>query len=157
MDERRYVGSRRRQRWALYKFDLSSIPGGATINLAQLRIYHTGGNGGGGNGDVSTILTHAWSEAPPTTIIPGATAGVSLAHPSGTNTGASQNATGGGTAPLQKAGHESNDQFFDIGVDAGSSDRPFLRPQRHGLPCLDVTSHVQEWVNGTKPQLRLGT
>ena len=44
----------------LYKFDLSSIPAGSTINLAQLRLYHTGGNAGGCG--VGMILTHDWTE-----------------------------------------------------------------------------------------------
>ena len=62
LDERRWRRRVADGDYTLYKFDLSSIPAGSTINLAQLRLYHTVGNGGAGNGDVSMVLTHAWSE-----------------------------------------------------------------------------------------------
>ena len=45
----------------LVKWDLSSIPAGATITDAEIRLYATSGNNG--SVYVSPILTHNWSQA----------------------------------------------------------------------------------------------
>ncbi len=106
------------------------------------------GNGALGNGDVSKILTHSWLEGTANYTFPGAAGGVSSAHPIGYNTGPNQNASGGTTAPLQSWGPNS-DSFFSLTVDAGSPITPFSAPAGVGYSVIDVTSHVQAWVNGT--------
>ncbi len=139
--------------YMLYKFDLSSIPAGSTINLAQLRLYHTAGNGGQGNGDVSVVLTHDWTEGPGTTDMisyPGAAGGVSYAHFNGRNTDAFQDANGGTTGPQQTWSASSN-AWFDITIDAGSPLAPSSTPTGTGYHVIPVTSHVQQWVSGIRP------
>jgi hypothetical protein len=143
-------GATKGSNYTLYRFDLSTIPTGSTVNLAQLRIYHTMGNGALGNGDVSKILTHSWLEGTANYTFPGAAGGVSSAHPIGYNTGPNQNASGGTSAPLQSWG-PSSDAFFSLTVDAGSPITPSSAPSGVGYTVIDVTSHVQAWVNATSP------
>ncbi len=126
----------------LYKFDLSSIPANSTINLAQLRLYHTAGNGTQGNGDVCMVLTHSWTEGTGATDMasyPGAAGGVSFAHPNGKNTGPDQDANGGTTGSLQTWGAASN-AFFDITLDAGTSLPPSSTPIGTGYHVIPVTA-----------------
>lgn len=136
--------------YTLYRFDLTSVPGlaYATINKAQLRIYHTMGNSGGGG--VGMVLTHNWTEGTKAYSCPGATGGVSYAHPIGHNPGAHQNTSGGTTAPLQSWG-VNNDSFFSPSVDMGPVTAPSSAPVGVGFHVIDVTTHVQGWVRGTIP------
>jgi hypothetical protein len=136
--------------YALYRFDLAGVPGlpYATINKAQLRIYHTMGNSGGGG--VGMVLTHNWTEGTKDYSCPGAAGGVSYAHPIGSNPGAHQNASGGTTEPLQSWG-VNNDSFFSPSVDMGPVTAPSSSPVGIGFHVIDVTAHVQAWVRGTSP------
>ncbi|HUW84478.1 MAG TPA: Calx-beta domain-containing protein, partial [Phycisphaerae bacterium] len=140
----------------LYKFDLTSVPdlANTTINLAELRLYHTAGNGGQGLGGVAPVVTHDWIEGlgeVEWTYYPGAAGGVSYAHPIGYNTGPYQNASGGTEAPTQSWGSAS-DSFFDIAVDAGTAQDPHDGQwSPTDFHVFDVTSHVQAWVSGTSP------
>ncbi len=112
----------------LYRFDLSSIPTGSTINLAQLRLYHSGGNQSGCG--VAPILTHAWTEGPGTVdggSYPGSAGGVSWAHPNGHNTGPNQDANGGTTGALEDWGPSSN-SFFSTSADCGAMVTPSSEP-----------------------------
>jgi hypothetical protein len=136
--------------YTLYRFDLTAVPGlaYATISKAQLRIYHTMGNSGGGG--VGIVLTHNWIEGTKDYSCPGAAGGVSYAHPMGYNTQAHRNAADGTTEPLQSWG-VNRDGFFSSTVDMGPVTNPSSAPVGQGFHVIDVTSHVQAWVRGIYP------
>jgi hypothetical protein len=138
--------------YALYKFDLSSLAdiAGATVNKAQLRLYHTSGNGGGtGPLALGQVITHDWMEGTSSTGgYPGAAGGVSYAHPMGHNTSASQNTNGGTSIPLQSWGVNS-DSFFSPAGD-GANAAPIVNAGLAGgdWGVFDVTTIVQNWAGG---------
>ncbi len=78
----------------LVKFNLDAVPNfaGSTINRAELRFYTWGGNSGMYN--TGYITFSDWIEGTCSGGFPGATGGVSGAHPMGYNTGAYQTADG---------------------------------------------------------------
>ena len=98
------------------------------------------------------ILTHDWTEGTGTGwgSYPGAAGGVSFAHPNGHNTAANQNSSGGTTTPLQSWG-PSSDSFFSMSTDVGTIQTPSSEPVGTGYHVINVTAHVQAWVNGTSP------
>jgi hypothetical protein len=139
--------------YAFYKFDLSSLAGfsGGTINKAQLRLYHTSGNGGGtGPLTIGQLVTHDWIEGTGMGdgSYPGAAGGISYAHPAGHNTSSNQNANGGTTAPLASWGVNSN-SFFSPAGDGGTT-ATVVNPGLAGADwgVFDVTQIVQNWAGG---------
>ena len=96
------------------------------------------------------VLTHAWSEGVGSYTYPGATGGVSFAHPSGTNTGPNQNATGGGTAPAADLG-DGQRLVLQHCDRCRAVHAPSAAPAGTGYHVINVTSHVQQWVSGTNP------
>ena len=75
---------------------------------------------------------------------------MSFAHPNGHNTAANQNSSGGTTTPLQSWGPGS-DSFFSMSTDVGTIQTPSSEPVGTGYHVINVTAHVQAWVNGTSP------
>ncbi len=143
--------------YALYKFDLSSLAGfaGGIINKAQLRLYHTSGNGGGGPSfGLGQIMTHDWIEGTKTGgygVYPGAAGGASHAHPMGYNTGPNQDASGGYTGPVASWGVNSN-AFFSPAGD-GANVAPVVNAGNAGVDysVFDVTAIVTNWASGDAP------
>jgi hypothetical protein len=141
--------------YILYKFDLTGVTdlAGATINLAQVRFYHTTGNTAGSAGMLGQVLTHDWQEGVGTGdgMYPGLAGGVSFAHPVGYNTNANRNANDGTVAPLQSWGTNS-DSFFDITQDVGPLVSYVTAPANGaGWLTNDVTSILQSWVSDASP------
>jgi hypothetical protein len=134
--------------YVLYKFDLSSVPdlAGARVRLAELRLYHISGNTGN---ELGQITTHDWAEGESNGGYPGATAGISTAHPAGRNTGPNQNANGGTAAPLQTWGTAS-DSFFNPLTDA-TAKRTAKAMGNAGADwaVFVVTDIVAAWAGGT--------
>ena len=136
----------------LFKFDLDALvdlPGG-TINLAQLRLYHTHGNNILGTGAVAVVTTHNWTEGKGKSSYPGSDGGASLANPNGFNTGPDQNAQGGVAPPLASWG-KSSSSFFDIAADCLAPEDPSSISIGEGYNVINVTSDVSQWVSGTRP------
>ncbi len=105
----------------LYKFDLSSIPAGATIETAQLRLYETGGNG---TVQIAPIVTHDWTEALASTASPE-----------------------GAAKPTEDWGPNS-DAIFTTS-DLGAISAFDSQPAGAGYSVTNVTADVQAMVNGT--------
>ncbi len=109
----------------LVKWDLSSLPAGATITKAQIRLYATNGNNG--SVYVGPVVTHDWSQATATVAGPN--------HP---------------VSPNKTWGPASNAQFSaaDVGTVSTFSGAavPVAQPT-----VVDVTSDLQAIVNGSQP------
>jgi len=132
----------------LLKFDLTTVSQliGGYINLAELRVYHTGGNTWGTG--LYRITTHDWLEGTVEyAAYPGAAGGMSYAHPVGYNTGPNQDASGGTTPPLQTWGVTS-DSFFSALGDCDMSRGKKNGGGGTGYTVWDVTDIVQSWVDG---------
>jgi hypothetical protein len=110
----------------LVKWDLSSLPAGATITKAQIRLYASNGN----NGSVwiAPVVTHDWSQATATVAGPD--------HPT------SPNKTWG---PTGTPGYFSQADVGTISTFTGAA-VPVANPT-----VVDVTSDLQAIVNGAKP------
>ncbi len=141
------------QNYVLYKFDLSSLPGfeGGTINMAQLRLYHSSGNGLGSGDEnrLEEVTTHDWLEGTNTGGFPGAAGGVSDKHPIGYNTTANRDADNGTTGPLASWGPNSDSTFSptnDGGVAANGST---WGPTGANWTVWTVTDIVADWAGGT--------
>ncbi len=107
----------------LYKFDLSSIPAGATIVKAQLRLYAQYGNSGV---TLAPIITHDWTEATACAAGPD--------HP---------------TSPALTWGPNSDSVFSS--ADYGTLVNFESCPAGVAYAVKDVTSDVQAFVDGTQP------
>jgi hypothetical protein len=109
----------------LVKWDLSSLPAGATITKAQIRLYASNGNNG--SAWIAPIVTHNWSQATATVAGPDKP-----------------------TSPNKTWGPASNALFSaaDVGTISTFSGAavPVANPT-----VVDVTSDLQAIVNGTKP------
>jgi MYXO-CTERM domain-containing protein len=113
-------------KWALYKFDLTALPGfaGGTVNKAEFRLHASAG-GSLTIGELGPIVSSDWDEGNKYGVYgeypgldltgtggPPPAPGVSRAHPSGINTSSYQGPGGAGTSPNQTWG-DGND-FFNI-------------------------------------------
>ncbi len=105
----------------LWKFDLSSLPAGATIEKAQIRLYTGNGNTGM---KFAPVVTHNWNEA--------------------ISTRASYN---GLASPNKNWGPASNEIF--TGADLGTVSNADSCPAGAAFTVEDVTADVQAMVNGT--------
>ncbi len=155
----RYDGNAQYQNWGtkpqatvatnmgVYGFDLSALSG-ATINAAKLRLRV-----GSGNSAMTwaAIKSHDWAEGNKNGGYPGASPaapGVTWANPAGTNT----------TAPGPKGWGTNSDSSFS---DASDGADLYTVTSFNSVPggaawCVaDVTSIVQDWVNGSKPNYGL--
>ena len=141
----------------LMKFGLSSVPNfsGSTINRAELRFYTWGGNAGMYNTGYVTFSD--WIEGTKNGSWPGASGGVSGAHPMGYNTGPNQTA-GGAPAPLNTPGFASWADGLPfapakdgIALVHGIAHNPWgVTPgQQNQYLTIDVTPILQVWANGT--------
>lgn len=139
--------------YVLYKFDLSTLAGlsGGTINLAQLRLYHIGGNGGGSGGQaLGQLLSHDWIEGTKDNTYPGAAGGASFTHPAGVNTTANRNAANGTATPWASwgAGSDSN---FSPANDGGNNAASAWGGGGSNYTVWDVTGIVASWADGSLP------
>jgi hypothetical protein len=141
----------------LFGFDFSKLPrfAGATIHLAQFMIYMSNGNSG--NRHLDPVVTWPWAEGKKYENYPGlppAAPGASYAHPSGLNTGPSQDAAGGTSGPKQSWG-PGGDSFFTWGTDTAG--KPRLPKNAGGtwpIPIVyTVTDVVSDWAAGLAPDL----
>jgi MYXO-CTERM domain-containing protein len=148
---------------ALYKFDLSSIPFGSTIQLAEIRIVQNNGNTG--TRSLGYVATWDWIEGTELTWYPGAAGGSSYAHPAGFNTAANRTADNTTGQPRQSWG-DGNDFFNPTattsgticpvdgtspGDGAGSRTHKTLTGGNLSPLVFDVTDVVTAWVNGSLP------
>lgn len=105
----------------LFKFDLSSLPAGAVIEKAQLRLYETNGNSGV---RIGRVATHDWTEA-----------------------SATRNSPVGLTSP---SWGPNGDSIFSA-ADVDGMAAPESAPNGAAFTIKDVTADVQAFVNGTLP------
>ena len=156
-------------RTLLARFDFSALTGfsGAIINKAELRLAITGGNydpaGTAATSStpakpslgIGAISTHSWAEGNVSGLAyPGATPGVSVAHPSGTNTNAHQTSSGAahtGHSDDKSWGTSSN-SFFTFGGDVTAT-TPGTQSDTGGGRWFvyDVKSVVEDWADGSAP------
>ena len=135
--------------YVLYKFDLTAVADlpGSRVRLAELRLYHTSGNNGN---ELGQIVTHDWVEGASNGTYPGASPGVSLAHPVSTCTGPSQNADGGTMPPLQSWAATANN-FFDPAVDVAGKRAAKSIGGAAAFSVFTVTDIVAVWASGAAP------
>ena len=110
--------------WALYKFDLTAVPGfaGGTVNRAEFRL-HVSAGGGLTIGELGPIVSSDWDEGNKTGVYgqypgvdetgsggPPPAWGVSRAHPSGLNTTSYRDPNDNAAEPRQTWG-DGNDLF----------------------------------------------
>ncbi len=110
----------------LFKWDLSSIPAGATISKAQIRLYATNGNTDPEY--IAPVVTHNWTQGVAT-----------MAGPNNPATGLTW-------------GPASNAQFgaADLGTPTKVTGSGATQPLATGKPSIfDVTADLQAMVNGT--------
>ena len=149
-----YSGDGAAKRSFLVKFDLSSLAdfSGATINKAEIRLWMSGGNTNPAGLSVGAINTHDWVEGNKAGVYPGLPAaafGASAAHPSGINSNANRDSSGGTTGNLSSWG-ASADAKFSITDDTTVS--PSATRSGTGATqwfVYDVKSAVQGWADGT--------